>query len=145
MNSSPDPSMVLRRSPRSVAKLCKNMKMEGLTATQTSLLLSLAHCTGWSADRIRLKIKEVTDLDLTAEDIWSFHWSWVEDRGKKEILSQGEIEVMKWVLKSIKITLTAMAKPLYLTPRPVRHSLANSLIIPLSPAFSFLAHIRVIP
>jgi hypothetical protein len=117
--------------------------MEGLTAAQTGLLLSLAHFTGWSAGRIRLKIKEVTDLDLTAEDIWSFHWSWVEDRGK-ETPSQREIEVMKWVLKSIGITLTATAKPLYLTPRPVRHSLANSLITPLSPAFSFLAHIRVV-
>jgi hypothetical protein len=137
MSSLPGLPVGLRRSPRSAAKLCKGIKMEGLTAEQSGLLLSLAHYTGWSADRIRLKIKEVTNVDTKAEDVWSFHWRWVMDRGKKQELCLEEIEVMQSMLRSVGESLTLSGKPLHLTIQPVSHDLANSLIALLPPTLSF--------
>jgi hypothetical protein len=98
--------------------------MEGLTVEQTALLLSLAYCTGWSADRIRLKIKEVTDVDVKAENVWSFHWRWIMDRGNQQAVRAEEIEVMQCVLRSLGITLPAMGRPLHATQQPVRHDIA---------------------
>jgi hypothetical protein len=98
--------------------------MEGLTSEQTAVLLSLAHCTGWSADRVRLKIKEETHVDIKAEDVWSFHWRWVMDRGKQHTVRAEEVEVMQCVLRGLGITLTSMGRPLHATQQPVRHDLA---------------------
>lgn len=97
--------------------------MDGLTPEQTSLLLSLAQLSGWCADRIGLKIREITNVDLMAEDIWTFNWRWIfnGDKNPAVTVKPQEIEVMQSVLKDYGITLPAGAKlqPLHLTELPV--------------------------
>jgi hypothetical protein len=96
-----------------------------LSCHDTGLLLALAHCSGWSADRIKLKIKKVSGIEFKPEDIWSFHWRWVMDRGNGAMCRE-DIEAMLWVLKEYGITLSEVGKkPLHTTEQPVSHCLVD--------------------
>ena len=95
------------------------MSIPEFTFEQTAILLALAHLTGWSADRISLKIKEVTKKALTAEEVWMVHGRWVLDRKTGEQLSVDERELMEMLLKGIDVQVTGSMKPLSQTVQPV--------------------------
>jgi hypothetical protein len=94
--------------------------MEPLTPLHTSLLLALAQCSGWSADRIRLKILEVAGEEIKAEIIWSFHWRWFMGQGNEgEKMCRKDVEAMLCVMKEYGITLPELGRPLHKTEQPV--------------------------
>jgi hypothetical protein len=98
------------------------MIWEGLNTSQIALLLSLSQCTGWSADRIGLKMFDITQKQLKAEDIWGFHWRWTIEREKKtnqDKLLEEEIELMIFILKSVGVQLKKLGEPLNRTVQPV--------------------------
>jgi hypothetical protein len=98
------------------------MIWEGLNIDQIALLLSLAQCTGWSADRIGLKMFEIYQKQLKAEDIWDFHWRWIIEREKKmneDRFLEEEMELMIFIMKSIGVQLKELGKPLNRTAQPV--------------------------
>ena len=109
--------MATRRSPRSIERLCGRISIPELSDEQTATLLALAHCTGWTADRISLKIKEVMKVAMTAEKIWFLHRHWVLDRNKT--VSVDEREIMEMLLKEIGVKVTALMRPLSSTVQPV--------------------------
>lgn len=128
MADTPCNLLASRRSSRTIEKLCNGVQIkthdsDGEVVTldrwHTGLLLALAHCTGWSADHVALKIKNVTGTDFTAEDIWSFHWRWVLDRGTQVELQRKDLQAMLWVLKQEGFILPALGQPLHKTEQPV--------------------------
>jgi hypothetical protein len=116
-----------RRSPRTIEKLFGEIQMAELTKRQTRILLSLAQCTGWSADHIRLKMKEVSGKTIKPEDIWSFHWQWVMDRGT-QVKGPEEIDVMLALLKEEGVTLSKIGRALYTREQPVSCSSLSLLL-----------------
>jgi hypothetical protein len=89
-----------------------------LTLRDTGLLLALAQCSGWSADRIKVEIMNVSGIELKPEDIWSFHRQWIMDRGNGDV-GRNDIEAMLSVLNDYDITLPVLGRPLHKTEKPV--------------------------
>jgi hypothetical protein len=114
--------MASRRSPRSAQRLCGRISIPEFSKEQTATLLSLAHCTGWSADRISLRIKKLTKVTLAAEKIWILHWRWVMERHTGEQLYADEREMMEILLKEIGVKVTELMRPLSQTVQPVYSS-----------------------
>lgn len=100
-----------------------------MTADQTATLLALAHCTGWSADRIAHKLKDVTDLELSAEVVWSVHDVWVKERGG-EYLEADDIEMMHVLLRRTGVDMPNFGVPLNRTEYPVSYSRSNNRTSP---------------
>lgn len=101
--------------------------MAELTKRQTRVLLSLAQCTGWSADYIRLKMKEVSGKTIKPEDIWSFHWQWMMDRGT-QVVGPEEIDIMLALLKEEGVTLSKIGRALHTREQPVSCSSLSLLL-----------------
>jgi hypothetical protein len=118
-------SIPTRCSPRSFERLCNGLVIQGLTTEQTATLLTLAHCTGWSADSISNKIQDTTGVKLTAESVWDTHRDWVWGRGGEQ-LSTGTTMIMKILLTRAGVNTFTMGAPLSRTFRPVRCSILNS-------------------
>ena len=124
MESTISQLVVLRRSPRTMEKICDGVQMGNLTPYQTSLLLALAQYSGWSADRIRLKISKMSNgkFEYKAEDIWSFHWQWVFSRGFERDMSDEDTITMLSAMKREGIILSELGRPLYKTEQPVSYT-----------------------
>jgi len=115
-----------RRSPRSIERVCNGLDIPGLDNSQTALLLSLAYSTGWSADRISLKIGEVTGVELTAEQVYMFHCRWIIDRSNRR-LSVEESELMSVLLREAGVRVSGDEAPLSETDVPVCCPPSNSV------------------
>lgn len=113
-------TVATRRSPRSIKALCNETIIPLLNYEQTAVLLSLAHCTGWSADQIANKVAEVTDVVLPPEVVWDYHSGWVWDRNGGECLSTSEWETMQMLMRAISVEITEAGRPLSRTAKPVR-------------------------
>jgi hypothetical protein len=111
--------MATRRSPRSVERICYGIQLPGITSEHLATLFALAHCTGWTAERIALKFKEVAGVELTAEQIWSLHNSWVTRRGG-DYLDLLDAELLRFLLCRIRVDISAFRTPLNRTQIPVR-------------------------
>jgi len=111
-------AILTRLSPRAVERLCNDMMPPGMTVDQTATLLALAHCTGWSADRIANKLKEVTGFGLDAEVVWSLYDTWVKERGGEQ-LGADDIEMMQVLLRKIGVDMPTFCLPLNRTEYPV--------------------------
>lgn len=114
--------MATQHSPEAFLQFCHNTRFEGCTVAQTALLLSLAQCTGWSADYIGLKMQEVlqTETRFTAESIWNFHWNWTILRGGTTSLTAHDVATMKLLLRDAGVELEPEEqRPLYQTEIPV--------------------------
>jgi hypothetical protein len=120
--------MATRRSPRSIERFCNDLKLENLTSEQTALLLSLSQLSGWSADRIALKIFELSRVKLTAEEVWNFHGKWIFAREGKYDLDWEEQDIAEYLLSDAGIILTHsnplvrlehLGRPLHKTFEPV--------------------------
>jgi len=98
--------MATRRSPRSIERFCRDLKLENLTSEHTAVLLSLSQLSGWSADRIALKIFDLSRVKLTAEQVWNFHRNWIFARGGKDDLDREEQEIAEYLLSDAGIILT---------------------------------------
>jgi hypothetical protein len=142
MESKASDLVVLRRSPRTIEKICDGIKMGNLTLYETGVLLSLAQCSGWSADRIKLKISKIADekFDYKAEDIWSFHWQWILKRGEQAV-SDEDIVVMLSVLKREGITLSELGRPLNTTEQPVSSCVVYIHVFAICQLCSSLFHL----
>jgi hypothetical protein len=121
--------MATRRSPRSVDRFCNDLKLQNLTSEQTALLLSLSQLSGWSADRIALKIFNLSRVKLTAEEVWNFHGKWIFARKGKNDLDWEEQDIAEYLLSDAGINLTHqnpviileyLGRPLHKTFEPVR-------------------------
>jgi len=112
---------ITRRSPRSIQRFCYGVTVPSLTDAQTALLLSLAHCSGWSADHIHYKFRCLTDISLTAEQIWDLHWEWIRARGGVEVpVYSGELEIMGLLCREVGFkAIEQLPTPLYKRKRPV--------------------------
>lgn len=108
----------VRRSPRSINRFCNGFTHPGFTIDQTAILLALAHCSGWSADRIAGAIENITGTALSAEQVYNFHWSWIVRRDG-DYLSIDDFEVAQCVLGGIGVRLVARGRPLNHTMYPV--------------------------
>ncbi|KAG9237723.1 hypothetical protein BJ875DRAFT_540203 [Amylocarpus encephaloides] len=73
--------MATRRSPRTIQALTNGLLLKGFDSIQTAVAISLCHCTGWSADRVALKMHEVFGVKITAEEIFDFDRRWVTVNG----------------------------------------------------------------
>ena len=120
--------MPARRSPRSVERFCKGLQLENLGFEQIAVLLSLAQLSGWSADRIALKVYDLYHVIVTAEQIWNFYWKWILDRDGSNELDDAEQEIAECVLSEAGITLPHpdpnnkpmhLGRPLSKTTQPV--------------------------
>lgn len=111
-------SIPTRCSPRSFERMCNGVVVQGLTTEQTATLLTLAHCTGWSADSISNKIKDITGVKVTAESVWDTHRDWVRGR-RGEQLSADTTKVMQILLNRVGVNTSTMGAPLSRTFRPV--------------------------
>lgn len=98
--------MATRRSPRSIERFCNDLRLENLTSEQTALLLSLSQLSGWSADRIALKIFELSRVKLTAEEVWNFHGKWIFAREGKDDLDWEEQDIAEYLLSDAGIILS---------------------------------------
>lgn len=107
-----------RRSPRFIEYLCSNTAIPSLSNEQTATLLSLAYCTGWSAEQIANKFAEATDVVVSPEAVWDYHWIWVNDRGFAEI-SVAEWDIMRVLMSNIGVVLENRGMPLSEFARPV--------------------------
>ncbi|CAG8977294.1 hypothetical protein HYALB_00012579 [Hymenoscyphus albidus] len=105
-----------RRSPRTIARFNHNFLIcdsQDITAT----VLSLATCTGWSADHISITIEKEFNLKFTPEHIWDFHSHWITTRKR---FTQEDRATMWWLMRCIGVhCLQIAAKPLNMTPRPI--------------------------
>jgi len=120
--------MPARRSPRSVERFCKGLQLESLASEQIAVLLSLAQLSGWSADRIALKIYDLYHVNVTAEQIWNLYWKWILNRDGSNELEDAEQAIAECVLSNAGITLTHsgpngkrdyVGRPLSETTQPV--------------------------
>lgn len=120
--------MPARRSPRSVERFCKGLQLESLAFEQIAVLLSLAQLSGWSADRIALKLYDLYHVNVTAEQIWNLHQKWILDRDDSNELEHAEQVIAECVLADAEITLTHpdtnikpdyVGRPLSKTTKPV--------------------------
>lgn len=111
-------SRLIRRSPRSIERFCEGIIPPGFTPQQSAVLLALAHCSSWSADRIAHTIETITGITLSAEQVFNFHWSWTIRRG--EHLSTDDFEIAQIVLSGIGFNLLQRGgRPLSHTRYPV--------------------------
>ncbi|KAH7342797.1 hypothetical protein BKA65DRAFT_297986 [Rhexocercosporidium sp. MPI-PUGE-AT-0058] len=113
-----------RRSPRSIAGLCGKECLKGLDETQSALVISLAHLSGWSAERISSTIGARYSTEVLPEEIWRYLWRWVFslDRSDQNEPSEEEHELMKATVMESGIELEVgeeASKPLHLTSEPV--------------------------
>ena len=113
--------------------------MAELTKRQTRVLLSLAQCTGWSADYIRLKMKDVSGKIIKPEDIWSFHWQWAMNRGT-QFVGPREIDVMLALLKEEGVTLPKIGRALHTREQPVSCSSLSLLLWYIGNRHFFIIH-----
>lgn len=111
LDQTPD-GMATRRSPRSIERFCRGLKLEDLAFEQTALLLSLAQLSGWSADRIALTILDLYRVKVTAEQVWNFHGKWVTVRDGSQDLDKVEKDIAEYMILEAGITL-APPKPAY--------------------------------
>lgn len=111
--------------PQSLSKqLCGTTTLLRATYEDTATLLALAHCTGWTADRIAREFNEKKGSKLTAEQVWDIHESWVvKNKNEKRTLELLDFGVMKALLNKIGIINIAFDPPLNETTRPVCCSL----------------------
>lgn len=98
--------------------------MRGCSYEQTCVLVSLAHCTGWTAERIGLAMDEIFDLHLAAKDIWNFHARWhvCHDEGP-------DVELMKYFMDGVGVRLEVIGRPLSETLPPVGTYLRYLLVL----------------
>lgn len=113
-----------QRDLRAFERICDGLVLKGLTTKQTAILLALAQCTGWSADRISQKIHDISGIKLTAETVWRFHRQWERRHGEANC-SADTIEVMTNVLKRVGVDVSIMGTPLSDTVYPVLCSVRN--------------------
>jgi hypothetical protein len=97
--------MATRRSPRFIERFCKGLQLENLAFEQIAVLLSLGQLSGWSADRIALKIFDLYQVKVMAEQIWNFYWKWILDRDGNNELDEAEQEIAECILSEAGITL----------------------------------------
>ncbi len=57
-------------------------------------------------------------MAIKPEDIWSFHWQWIMDRGG-QIVGPEEIDIMLALLKEEEVTLSKIGRALHTTEQPV--------------------------
>lgn len=124
----PQIGMATRRSPRSIERFCNELRLQNLTSEQTALLLSLSQLSGWSADRIALKIFELSRVRFTAEEVWDFHGNWILARKGRDDLNWEEQDIAEYLLTDAGIILTSsnpsvrleyLGRPLHKTFEPV--------------------------
>lgn len=111
--------------PESLSKrLCGTTTLTGATEEDTATLLALAHCTGWSADRIALAFNELRSTELTAEQVWDFHEDWmVKTKEENRSLDLLDIAVMKALVNKFGVSKVMFGTPLSETTRPVCYPL----------------------
>jgi hypothetical protein len=113
-------SLATRRSPRTISKLTSSLLPNTtFTPQQSATLLALCQLTGWSADRISLKVTEKLSQTLTAEQIFTFYNNWVDMRPQKGEISVDEHETMLVLLSEIGVGIYKKAKRLDQTSWPV--------------------------
>jgi hypothetical protein len=106
-------------SPRSVTKFCHGIEYGYLASELTATLISLAHCSGWSADRIRLAILEKGyHFNESAEWIWHLHRQWMLVRGPSG-LSTEEADIADFLLQDFGLDSASQVRPLSNTHQPV--------------------------
>ncbi|KAK0125351.1 hypothetical protein ONS96_009199 [Cadophora gregata f. sp. sojae] len=113
-----------RRSPRSIEHLCRGECLHDLTKAQSALVISLAHLSGWSAERIAVTIKNRISQEVSAEDIWHYCWRWIllGRSNDQDFVSEDDRELMKAAIKEAMIDMEVgkgPARPLHKTVEPV--------------------------
>lgn len=112
------PAVPCRRSPRSIERLCSGLRVPGLTNQQLATLIALAHCTGWSAERINNKYKEYSGIKLTAELTHSLYTTWASYRFPHGEISTDEWDIMRLLMKDVGVLIRGQSRPLSHTSVP---------------------------
>ncbi|PVH89726.1 hypothetical protein DL98DRAFT_579514 [Cadophora sp. DSE1049] len=113
-----------RHSPRSIERLYREECLQNLTKAQSALVISLAHLSGWSAERIALTIKKQTFEEILAEDIWHYYWRWIllGRSNDPDFVSEDGRELMKATIKDAGVEMeigNQPARSLHKTVEPI--------------------------
>lgn len=92
-----------------------------MTIEQTAMLFALCHCTGWSAERITNKFREVTGVEIYPAQAWDFHRAWVKHRGGEDLAPE-DTKVMNVLLQQAGVDISTFGPPLNRTSFPVCYS-----------------------
>lgn len=110
---------------RRCTAVCFDYWFPGISTSQKPVVLSLAHLTSWSAERIAraatLKCP-VDDNAILAEEVWDFYMAWVEHlprcRSRLEDMERSMWEIIQQLRFDI-LGPCAKERNLSKTPRPV--------------------------
>ncbi|KAF4628307.1 hypothetical protein G7Y89_g9844 [Cudoniella acicularis] len=113
-----------RRSPRSIERFTHSLTIAPHDTHETAVLLAICFTSGWSADRIALRMQDIYDSELlSAERIWDFYQLWLGKRGTaRENFNEDERELMKVLMDGPGVRLAVWGRSMSATIRP--HSVA---------------------
>lgn len=106
------------RSPRSLSKFCYGIEYGYYPTELIATVLSLAHFSGWSADRIRLQILETFGISVEVGYLWTLHKNWM--RARPHLLSKDELLTANFLLSKYGFDTMRSPLPLSMTAQPVR-------------------------
>lgn len=105
-----------------LSHLCAGITIPGLEISQVALILSCAHLTGWSAEKISNQFRERFPgaTRVAPETLWHAHWKWqhVCSRASVKEIRQN-VNDMLGILSHYTIQPVFDRKKLSETPRPV--------------------------
>jgi hypothetical protein len=79
-----------------IPKFANSLLIEpGSNLFVTTVIISLSHLSGWSAEKITIQLYQSTGLDTTPLQIWEFNWKFLLARGTGSIFNKEEMILMK--------------------------------------------------
>ncbi|KAH6680390.1 hypothetical protein B0J14DRAFT_578528 [Halenospora varia] len=119
-----------RRSPRTIYRFTFGTAFPHYTLHQTGVLVSMCFSTGWSADRIALRLEDIyLGTTIEPEELYDFFAAWVEKRSGTRAL-QGldpgafpvdqdwEWDCMNWLMGLAGVRIAEWGRPLNQSERP---------------------------
>lgn len=110
---------------RRCTAVCFDFWFPGISTSQKPIVLSLAHLTSWSAERIARATKQKCPMhghSIKPENVWDFYMAWVEHlprcRSRLEDMEGSMWEILQQ-LKFDTSELCTGGPNLASTPRPV--------------------------
>ncbi|TAQ90616.1 hypothetical protein B7494_g1073 [Chlorociboria aeruginascens] len=120
-----------------IESLLNGLIMPGLTIDESAILIALAHCTGWSADRISCTLEDATFVTKTPEEIWDYYQAWESSREGEEIDNVKEERLMRALMRNVGVQKYRFRDPLSTTVRfPAVWISKDKKEIPLLPNFT---------
>lgn len=110
---------------RRCTAICFDYWFAGISVSQKPIVLSLAHLTSWSAERIaRAAVQKCPEKNkaILAEEVWDFYMAWAEHLPRCRSWLEDMEESMWVILQEFKFDILGPCpkeRNLANTPRPV--------------------------